>query len=518
MPLMGKPLEEPIRIPHLLRAGLARSPDDIALVSAATRCSWRSLESASENLAGNYLDRGLRPGDRVASLMPNRIALMIHYIACLKAGLACVPLNYRYTVPEIDRALSISQASMLIAHAERAQDLDACRKVHALPHGLLYDEAEDGHWPGLRSLIDSPSTTKEFPVPAPGEPAFIYFTSGSTGPAKGVTHSREGFGWMLANYAAALALTPGDVMLPASSMSHISGSCFSLAALAVGARAVVAHSFDSQHMLPLLRAQKPTVLWMQPVLLSQLLEDPDALPADFQTLRHLRSGGDRVPAALRSKFTELTGLAISEGLGMTEVGIVTGHPPAGTIKAGSIGQAAPGVRISIRDDDDREVPAGVEGRMLISAPQLMVGYWADPVATEAVVHDGWLDSGDIVKTDDEGYVTFCGRKKHLIVHDGSNISPLEVEDALLQHPAVAMAGVVGIADAVHGENVCAYVALKPDAPAPTAQELIQFARARVGYKAPGKIVFLAALPLNSGKVDRAALKLLAAKEAAAAAG
>ena len=217
-----------------------------------------------------------------------------------------------------------------------------------------------------------------------------------------------------------------------------------------------------------------------------------------------------MPAELGRELTELTGLAISEVFGMTEVGTVAANPASGPIKAGSIGQPSPGVRISICDDDGRELPPGAEGRMLISAPSQMIGYWNDPASTAAVMQDGWLDSGDIVTADSEGYITFRGRKKQLIVHDGSNISPQEVEDALLLHPAVALAGVVGVRDLVHGENVFAYVTLKTDKPAPTEQELMQFARARVGYKAPERVEFLAEMPLNAGKVDRAALKRLAA--------
>jgi long-chain acyl-CoA synthetase len=170
------------------------------------------------------------------------------------------------------------------------------------------------------------------------------------------------------------------------------------------------------------------------------------------------------------------------------------------------------VRLSIRDEGGHELPAGAEGRLWISARGLTVGYWRDPTATAAVMRDGWLDSGDIMKADEEGYLTFCGRKKQLIVHNGLNISPQEVEDALLQHAAVAIAGVIGVRDLVHGENVRAYVTLKPDAPVPTEQELIHFARARVGYKAPEEVEFLAEMPLNGGKVDRAALKRLAAQD------
>ena len=144
-------------------------------------------------------------------------------------------------------------------------------------------------------------------------------------------------------------------------------------------------------------------------------------------------------------------------------------------------------------------------------PSRTAGYWNDPGASAEVIFEEWLDTGDVMRVDDDGYLWFCGRQKQIIVHDGSNIAPQEVEEALLAHPAVESVGVVGLRDLVHGENVRAYVALKPGVPAPKALDLIKFAKARVGYKAPEEIVFLDAMPLNAtGKVDRVALKALAA--------
>jgi long-chain acyl-CoA synthetase len=137
----------------------------------------------------------------------------------------------------------------------------------------------------------------------------------------------------------------------------------------------------------------------------------------------------------------------------------------------------------------------------------MTGYWNDPDATAAVVKDDWLLSGDIMRIDTDGFVWFCGRKKQIIVHDGSNIFPQEVEDALLEHPAVENAGVVGVHDLMHGENVRAYVSIRDGVARPKMQELIDFARERVGYKAPEEIEFLDEIPLNpTGKVDRVSLK------------
>lgn len=172
---------------------------------------------------------------------------------------------------------------------------------------------------------------------------------------------------------------------------------------------------------------------------------------------------------------------------------------------------SPGFEFSLRDAQGKEVPCGEEGRVWLKTRTEMVGYWNDEKATAEVNRDGWFDTGDVMRADQDGYLWFCGRQKQIIVHDGSNISPQEVEDALLEHPAVANAGVVGIHDLLHGENVRAYVELKAGVGKPSAAELIQFARARVGYKAPEDIVFLDVMPFNAtGKVDRAKLKTMAA--------
>ncbi|MEB3264088.1 MAG: hypothetical protein VKJ66_06920 [Synechococcus sp.] len=141
----------------------------------------------------------------------------------------------------------------------------------------------------------------------------------------------------------------------------------------------------------------------------------------------------------------------------------------------------------------------------------MVGYWNNPEATASTIVQGWLDTGDDMRIDADGYLWFCGRRKQIIVHDSSNICPQEVEEALAEHPAVDLVGVIGIHDPVHGENVRAYITLRPDHPVPSEAELIAFARDRVGYKAPEEIRVLPELPLTPvGKTDRMALRQLAA--------
>ena len=482
------------------------------MVSSARKLTWSELDEASDALALAYLDMGLEPGDRFASLMPNRVDLVLHYLACFKTGIVVTPLNYRYTAREIDHALEVSEARALLAHAERSDDVATSRVVPDVPLGPIWCE---GPGPGRSLRFDAlvaegVAGKPGLERPGPSSPAGIFFTSGSTGPAKGVTHTYDTLRWMLASAVAGLELTGDDVCLPGSSMSHLGSFLWTFAALSVGARVVVARVLEAHEMLPLIRAQRPTFLAMLPAALTALVREHDLLPEDLASLRLCRSGSDKVSAELLGEFSALAGFPIDEGYGMTEVGMATINPPSGMIKQGSIGRPIGGFAISIRDEHGAEVSAGTVGRMWIKSRSQMVGYWNAPEATEAVVRDGWLDSGDLARADAEGYVWFFGRKKQVIVHDGSNISPLEVEDALLEHPAVALAGVVGIHDLVHGENVRAYVTLRPEHARPKIDELIAFCRQRVGYKAPEEIVFLDEIPLNpTGKVDRTGLKRLA---------
>jgi long-chain acyl-CoA synthetase len=513
--LQGPSLTRPATPHDLLRAGLEADPDRPALIAATGRRTFNEVDRMSSRLAANLLTLGLQPGDRVASLMPNRPGLVVHYLACFKAGLVATPLNYRYTATEIDHALAVSDASALLVHAERIEGLQESRLAGGLRQGWITYGPAEGPGPSFAELADDApdAVPPVLPVPDPSAPAMIFFTSGSTGPAKGVTHTHETLGWMMAIGVAGLELSAADLLLAGSSLSHVGAFYVTFAALSVGAAAIVARTFDGDELLPLLREDRPTVLSMLPSALFALTRDHGACTDDFSTLRLCRAAGDSVSAKLEREFTALSGFAIDEAYGLTETGLTTMSPPSGLIRIGSIGMAVPGVTLSIRDDEGREIADGAEGRLWIRTASATVGYWNDDAATAEVFQDGWLDSGDVMRADEDGYLYFRGRRKQIIVHDGSNISPQEVEGALLEHPAVEAAGVIGIHDAVHGERVRAYVTLLAGAESPRSQDLIRFARERVGYKAPEEIVVLDEMPRTaSGKTDRTALKR-AAEEA-----
>lgn len=496
----GLPLEAPAApLNDLLRVGLDASPQEPALVSATRSMSWRELEEEAERVAGGYRQLGLQPGDRIASLMPNRLDLLVHYLACFKAGLVATPLNYRYTHREIDHALEVSGARALLAHEERTEDVGASELAGKLPLNL--------QWPrDFQPLLES-EPLPAHPPADPAEPVAIFFTSGSAGPAKGVTHTRSSLRWMIASAAAAFELDREDVFLPGSSMSHIGSFLWALSTLSVGGRVVVARTFDSHEILPLLREQQPTVLAMIPAALLALVRDHDLEPSDFASLRVCRCGSDKVSTELLHEFADLAGFPIIEGYGMTEVGLATLNPPSGVVKQGSIGRPISGFSIALRDEEGEPVEAEAVGRIFIRTPARMAGYWEAPEATAEVLLEDWIDSGDLARADADGYLWFFGRKKQVIVHDGSNISPYEVEGALNDHPAIALAGAVGVHDEVHGENVRAYVTLREGVERPSAADLIVHCRERIGYKAPEEILFLEEMPLNpTGKIDRAGLK------------
>jgi long-chain acyl-CoA synthetase len=262
---------------------------------------------------------------------------------------------------------------------------------------------------------------------------------------------------MIASAVAGLELTPDDIFLPGCSASHIGASLLSLAGLAAGARVDVARWFDGTELLPLLRTTRPSVLCMLPSAMFGLVRDHGAATEDFHSLRLCISGGDKVSGELEREFVALAGFQIDETYGMTEMGLATMNPPSGENRIGSIGRLSPGFAASVRDDQGRELPHGTEGRLWIKSPSNTIGYWNRPDATAETIVDGWLDTGDVVSLDADGYLWFRGRKKQIIVHDASNICPQEVEDSLLEHNAVESAGVIGVHDLVHGENVRAYI-------------------------------------------------------------
>jgi len=279
-----------------------------------------------------------------------------------------------------------------------------------------------------------------------------------------------------------------------------------------GNTVVMIPRFEPAYLLAQIQEHGITVIGALPVMLNAMLHVPGAASYDLSRLRACFAGGDAVPTEVHRRFKATFGVDVTEACGMTEVQPYACNPLYGRGKTGSIGVPAPGARLRLIDALGRDAAPGEEGEVLVQSNAAMIGYWNDPDATAATIRDGWLSTGDLARVDEDGYYWFVGRKKEIIVRGGSNISPLEVEDNLYQHPAVREAGVVGVPSQAWGEIVHAFVALKNGAAA-TEEELKQFLGARIAaYKIPEVITFVPELPKGlTGKVQRRALKELAAR-------
>ncbi len=515
MALSGPPLASPIDVSRLLDKGLAGDPNDTALISLETSWTWQELAEDSERLAGNLLDLGLKPGDRAASLMPNRCAVLVFYLACIKAGLIATPIYYRATPRGINFMLEASGASVLLAHRERANDLADSPAVEHLPHGVI--GFGQGALTGARfdDFLDKEPQTTAFPEVSPEDPALLLYLPDGAGSFRGIAHSAQGLGWTLASVAAGYALTADDTYMTGTALSHYGGLVQALAALASGCRIVIARNPDAEEILPLMRAEQPSLAFMLRSSMVRLVRDHEAGAKDFASLRYLACGNDQAPLAQVRRFEKETGVALHEHFGMAALGPVTVHassPEAaeGGLTIGTVGKLLPGVEAEIRGETGYLLPVGMPGRLWLKSPGAMLGDWQDGTIVPPENDEAWFDTAETMSADDSGSLIFAGRKQQVLIRDRESKALQEVEAVLREHPGVAAAGVVRIHDLLFGETRLAFVVFDESEEArPSEHDLIAFVRSRIGFKAPEQVVAVKALPTRpDGGPDRRALRLM----------
>jgi long-chain acyl-CoA synthetase len=351
-----------------------------------------------------------------------------------------------------------------------------------------------------------------FPAVADAAPAAIMYTAGTTARPRGVTHTHCTLERTLSFHIEIAGLTHQDIVAAAASMSHVAAFGIQmLPTLAIGATLLLISRFEPEPVLHALERHRVTQFFGLPVMYNALLNSPGAGSSDLSSLPWCLAGGDAVPTELQRRFKEVFGADVSEGCGMTELVPYCINRQGGDRKQGSIGRPSAGVTLRIVDERGRDVPPGEVGEIVAKSEAARVGYWNDPESTAATLRDGWLYTGDLGRVDADGWYWFIGRKKEIIIPGGSNVSPLEVEEALFQHPAVREADVAGVPDEHLGERVVAFVALKADA-SPSAEELQAFLREHLAaYKVPETITFLTELPKGlTGKIHRKTLREWAA--------
>ncbi|HEY2881332.1 MAG TPA: class I adenylate-forming enzyme family protein [Pirellulales bacterium] len=467
------------------------------------------MNDAANRIAASLAAGGIQAGDRVALFMPNCIELFQCYWGIFKLGAIAVPMNYRYRTEEAQYALEHSQAKAIVAHEKLIAELAPLPlvKMGVLHCFQIGGEPKNPFVPFSDLLKSSAAAAVPIAEAADADPAAILYTSGSTANPKGVTHTYGGLGACGELQSATFDFISDDVHLIVTSACHIASFSGQLIpSLWSGGTCVLTHVPQPEEIVKAIETHGVTRTQMLPTGLEDLVEYLEAHPgANLKSWKSATVGGDVVALELQHRFHKLIGFDVTELYGLTEAVTTLTNPPFGEKRPGSIGQPTVQTSARIVDEDDRELPVGETGELVLRTPSMMRGYWNDTEATAATLRNGWLHTGDLARRDADGFYWFVGRKKEIIIRGGSNISPMEIEAVLDNHPAVHASCVVGKADAHFGQIVIAYVQLRDDvAEKPTLESLKQFVADRIAaYKVPERIHLVADLPLNaSGKVDR----------------
>ncbi|WP_405879414.1 long-chain fatty acid--CoA ligase [Streptomyces sp. NBC_01136] len=473
---------------HADRAALRLGDDTV---------SYRTLDQDSARMAALLHDRGVKPGDRVAIMLPNTPEFAIAYFGALRVGGIVVPMNPLLKSREVAYYLGDSGARLLFAwHAFADEARTGARQAGA--DAVVVDPS------GFDELLASGPSAEDVIDRHEDDTAVILYTSGTTGQPKGaeLTHANLTRNSDIVA-TELLRLTADDVMFGGLPLFHAFGqSCTLNAAVASGACLTLMPRFDAGQALRILAAHRVTVFAGVPTVFSRLLQPPDRDAYDVSRLRVSVSGGAAMPVQVLRDFEAAFDCVVLEGYGLSETSPVASFSRLDAERRpGSIGTPIPGVRMRVVDSKGHEVPHGETGEIVIRGHNVMKRYWQRPEATAEAIRDGWLHTGDLGRVDQDGYFWIVGREKDVIIRGGYNVYPREIEDVLDEHPAVAEAAVVGLPHPDLGEEVGAAVVLKRGA-STTAEELRAYVKRQVAaYKYPRKVWIVDTLPKGAtGKI------------------
>jgi long-chain acyl-CoA synthetase len=488
--------------------------DAPAILHGEEVIGYRDFYARALAVGGNLLRHGLRRGDRVAFALNNSPRVLETIYGCFAAGLVVVPVNARLHAREIGFIVGNSGARALIHDAE----FDAGIREHADAFAGLSVRFCTDELPGttpFAELLDPLGALPAHVDVDAEEPCWLFYTSGTTGRPKGATWTHRTIRVVVMNYLADLHnIQPGEMVLHAAPMSHGSG-IIALPAIARGATNAIyeSKSFDPKALFETIeRLRVSHIAFLAPTQIIRMLEDHVAGQYDLSSLRAICYGGAPIYVEHLRSAIEAFGPVFVQLYGQGEAPItITGlsaSAHAGLLESddpriGSAGVIRTDVEARVVDGDDNELPPGEAGEVVVRGDVVMAGYWDDPDATAEALRGGWLHTGDIGSFDEAGYLFLLDRAKDMIITGGNNVYPREVEEVLVEHPAVATCVVLGVPDDYWGEAVHAVVVTELGAE-PTAAELIEHCgRSLAGYKKPKAVDFVDALPVSGyGKVLR----------------
>jgi long-chain acyl-CoA synthetase len=492
----------------VLMENALRLPDHTAVIHDERKMTYRELEEATNRLASSLAGLGLRQGQKFVIMLPNISEFVVAYFGVLKTGAVVVPINVLYKAREIEFLLEDSEAVGLVACTEFLDEaLGAFRNVDTCKHLLLVDypakapAVDDAGVRNLDDLLRSGSPQFEIVATSPDDTAAIGYTSGTTGKPKGAELSHFNLFYQCRVLPMLTTETPqeSDVRMAVLPLFHSFGqSCVMNTVLAMGSTLTLMPRFEPDKALEIIQRDRVTHFAAVPTMYVTMLHHPDREKYDLSSLRMCGSGGAPIAVETLDNWQQLYGFQIREGYGLTETSpTATWSQDPVAPRAGSCGQAIWGCQIKIVDDQGNTLPPGSEGEVLIRGVNVMKGYYKQPEATAQVIKNGWFDTGDIGKLDEDGYLYIVSRKKDMILRGGYNIYPREIEELLYEHPAVAEAAVVGVKHEELGEEIKAVVYLKPGSKA-TEEELQAYCKERIAaFKYP-RIVEIRGTPLPKG--------------------
>jgi long-chain acyl-CoA synthetase len=485
-----------VNLAQILVDAAQRDPDHVAIKLDDTELTYAQLDGATAHVVGLLREHGLERGDRVGIMLPNVPYFPVCYYGVLRAGGVVVPMNVLLKKREVAFYLQDSGAKLLFAWDDFAQDAQAGADeagAECLLVKLGEFENEVGSAEAITEVADSDDE----------DTAVILYTSGTTGKPKGAELTNAN---LMRNAEASRALFGlGDeaVTLGALPLFHSFGqTCGLNATITGGGTLTLIPRFDPGKALEIIERDHVNVFQGVPTMYGAMLHHPGRESADVSTLKVCASGGSAMPVELMRGFEEAFSCKILEGYGLSESSPVASFNHADRErKPGSIGTPIDGVEMKVVDDDGDEVDQGEVGEIVIRGHNVMKGYWDRPEATEETIRDGWLYTGDMGKTDEDGYFFIVDRKKELIIRGGYNVYPREIEEVLYEHPAVREAAVLGIPHDEYGEEVGAAVALKDGADA-TPEQLRDYVKEQVAaYKYPRRVWLVDELPKGpTGKI------------------
>jgi long-chain acyl-CoA synthetase len=476
----------PRNIPELLRQRAAAAPDKTFLISEADKreFTYREFESVVARTAGMLAAKGIARGDVVSLLLPNSVEYVIAYFACWQLGALAGPVNGHLKQQEIEYVVSNSEAKLMLVHSEFLAKVEAI----AVPRVVFDTERKATHGFAERKA----DNVNE------GDEAIIIYTSGTTGKPKGclLTH-----GNVIANARQItqwLGFNERDRLLTIMPLFHMNAvSVTTMSALYAGGSTVVSQKFSASRFWNIISDYQITSFGSVATMLSMLLSTyPDGVPAGLKTdqLRFAMCGSAPVPVKVLRAFEETFGCLVVEGYGLSESTCrSTFNPPDERRRPGSCGMAI-GNEMRVVDEEDRDVPDGELGEIVLRGENILKGYFKNETATAAAFRNGWFHTNDIGYRDAEGFYYIVDRKSDMIIRGGENIYPREIDEVLYQHPQIAAAAVIGVPDELYGEEVAAVVVLKSEEKL-SEQEVIEFCKARLAdYKCPKTVRFVDDIP------------------------